>query len=193
MRGVSTVVLAVLLMNILATPPFVWSLQQLSNVVEKPEISTEKRQKVTKESLTLVWLGSASTHNLTEDEQKHMLDVHQVFRLLWIEAGGAFIVIFGLREFIEMRQVWTVRLANILSGVLIGCALVGVAGFSMFFEFFHKVFFPQGNYSFPIDSALIQTFPLSFWITAFTGLILGFILSIQVLARVFNRRIPPAV
>lgn len=48
--------------------------------------------------------------------------------------------------------------------------LVSVSGFSAVFLFepvfilFHRIFFPQGNWSFPIDSTLIQLYPETFWL-----------------------------
>ncbi len=39
-----------------------------------------------------------------------------------------------------------------------------VINFNFLFILFHKIFFPQGNWIFPSNSLLIQTFPLSFFI-----------------------------
>ena len=35
--------------------------------------------------------------------------------------------------------------------------------FNTLFTFFHQLFFPQGNWVFPLDSLLIKTFPLNFF------------------------------
>lgn len=44
---------------------------------------------------------------------------------------------------------------------------VAVSFFEPFFIAFHKIFFPQGNWSFPTDSILIQLYPEQFWVNAF--------------------------
>jgi uncharacterized membrane protein len=38
-----------------------------------------------------------------------------------------------------------------------------VMGFDQLFTLFHYIVFPQGNWQFPADSLLIQTFPLAFF------------------------------
>lgn len=53
--------------------------------------------------------------------------------------------------------------------------------FSQFFEQFHKLFFPQGNYSFYFNSLIISTYPNNFFLYGYTTVvcvttvILGFI------------------
>ena len=37
--------------------------------------------------------------------------------------------------------------------------------FDLMFNLFHQLFFPQGNWTFPFDALLIQTFPLDFFIS----------------------------
>lgn len=39
-----------------------------------------------------------------------------------------------------------------------------VISFNFTFTLFHNLFFPQGNWVFPIDSMIIQTFPISFFV-----------------------------
>ena len=41
--------------------------------------------------------------------------------------------------------------------------LISSVAFNFVFSLFHKIFFPQGNWQFPTDSLLIQTFPYSFF------------------------------
>ena len=49
-----------------------------------------------------------------------------------------------------------------VSGLMLVFSLLS---FNSTFTVFHKIFFPQGNWTFPIDSLLIQTFPIDFFIT----------------------------
>ena len=44
--------------------------------------------------------------------------------------------------------------------------LLIILSFEKTFIIFHDIFFPQGNWQFPIDSLLIQTFPIEFFIFA---------------------------
>ena len=46
------------------------------------------------------------------------------------------------------------------------------SSFNHLFALFHKVFFPQGNWLFPADSLLIQTFPIDLFIHLSTKIIL---------------------
>lgn len=45
--------------------------------------------------------------------------------------------------------------------------------FNYSFTIFHSIFFPQGNWSFPADSLLLQTFPLDFFISLSRSIFLG--------------------
>jgi len=45
------------------------------------------------------------------------------------------------------------------------------SNFWVFFEQFHQVFFPQGNYMFPADSLLITLFPIGFFYQFFLKLV----------------------
>ena len=42
--------------------------------------------------------------------------------------------------------------------------LFSLISFNTLFTLFHNIFFPQGNWQFPADSLLIQTFPIDFFI-----------------------------
>ena len=51
----------------------------------------------------------------------------------------------------------------LLLAVLVVLGLWGVIDFNGLFAAFHGVFFPQGNWTFSIDSLLICMYPLGFW------------------------------
>ncbi len=73
------------------------------------------------------------------------------------------------------------------SAGLVGAILVLLYLFSqnfwVFFEQFHQVFFPQGNYMFPADSLLITLFPLGFFHQFFLKMVMtsGIVLAIVLL------------
>jgi len=50
-------------------------------------------------------------------------------------------------------------------GLVILFLVLGLFSFDFLFTVFHQLFFPQGNWMFLADSFLIQTFPLSFFVS----------------------------
>ena len=52
---------------------------------------------------------------------------------------------------------------SVLGGVLL--LLMMIFSFNLVFNVFHQIFFPQGNWQFPTEALLIQTFPLDFFIS----------------------------
>tara|TARA_Y100000310_G_scaffold338405_1_gene427968 strand:- start:1322 stop:1873 length:552 start_codon:yes stop_codon:yes gene_type:complete len=43
--------------------------------------------------------------------------------------------------------------------------IFSIINFDVVFTYFHQIFFPQGNWMFPSDSLLIQTFPREFFVS----------------------------
>jgi len=107
----------------------------------------------------------------------HLLDVRDVFITVWYVAGlSAVLVVIGAASAHFLRAEEWMRLALRVAAVLcrsvpVVLGLIVALAFGPLFTFFHRVFFPQGNWQFPSDSYLIQTFPEPFWISA-TALIL---------------------
>jgi integral membrane protein (TIGR01906 family) len=102
-------------------------------------------------------------------EQDHLKDVHWVIRitkylaiisLAWI----GWITYYKLKTSEGKKFLRKAALYTAYSGIitLMILAILGI-NFTWFFEMFHKVFFPQGNYSFPADSLLIIMFPEGFF------------------------------
>lgn len=50
--------------------------------------------------------------------------------------------------------------------------ILTLTNFNFIFTTFHQIFFPQGNWIFPTDSLLIQTFPLEFFVRISTKIFL---------------------
>jgi integral membrane protein (TIGR01906 family) len=102
-------------------------------------------------------------------EQDHLKDVHRVIRtikyltiisLTWI----AWITYSKLKNTEGKKFLQKTLLYTAYSGIitLMILAILGI-NFTWFFEIFHKIFFPQGNYSFPATSLLIIMFPENFF------------------------------
>lgn len=113
--------------------------------------------------------------NYTEAERSHMEDVQKLFKkgnAFFLLLSGSFIFILSL--FHERRKEITqvLRKTGITTTTIILLLLIiTFISFTSSFTFFHTLFFPQGNWQFPADSLLIQTFPLELF-TKMSSLIL---------------------
>ncbi len=128
--------------------------------------------------------GATQTQDIyfTQDEISHLKDVSTLYTPISI---GLNILAVGAWSILILAIVKKEKLvpgfrpsAKILVGivaVLSSCLLA----FSFFFEKFHELLFPQGNWMFPADSMLITVFPEIFWklilfcIVAMVGLFAG--------------------
>lgn len=122
----------------------------------------------------------------TADELSHMVDVKDVVTsasIVWYVLGGVSIAI--LLWFVIMRQWSSIRRALNVGGWItigvLGALLVFLAvSFNKLFEYFHRLFFDDGTWTFSQSSTLIRLFPFEFWRDAFV-LVIGFALVIGVL------------
>ena len=130
-------------------------------------------------------------------ERSHMVDVHNVLRVFGGIAGLAIVslvTIVGTGRW--SRWVWRAIAHGSSALVLVG-VVVGVASLFFFdaaFLLFHRVFFPQGNFSFdPRTQRLTQLFPDQFWTETSIGIaIVGLVIAITVtlVARRLSARLP---
>ena len=103
--------------------------------------------------------------NLTSNEMSHLEDVRKVFKIvdaffyLSILISSLALIRYKkdkLKELFKKSGIITVSIVSFLG-------LLGIISFNYLFTIFHKIFFPQGNWQFPIESLLIKTFPLEFF------------------------------
>ena len=122
---------------------------------------------------------------LDSAERSHMVDVRNVLVPVTILFGIALAVLVALVAR-NRRSAWVWRAVARASSVL---ALVGIAvGVAVLFFFdaafllFHRVFFPQGNFSFdPRTQRLTQLFPDQFWTeTSMAIAIVGLAIAVSV-------------
>ncbi len=105
--------------------------------------------------------------NYTAAERSHMEDVQKVFSkgnsLFWI-FGGIIISFFyfSKKSQTEIRKIF-LKSGITITSIIILLLLTIIFNFESLFTLFHTIFFPQGNWQFPMDSLLIQTFPLQFF------------------------------
>lgn len=103
-----------------------------------------------------------------DDEISHLQDVRQV---MWYSDIVLYILLLILTLTITFYKKDKEQLKKLLkfggwttiifSGVVL---LISTIAFKPLFTLFHLLFFPQGNWIFPLDSLLIQTFPQDFFI-----------------------------
>lgn len=128
---------------------------------------------------------------LSPRERSHMVDVRNVLLPATMLFGVAIAVLAVLLA-TNRRRAWLWRAIALgssalgLAGVVIGIAVVFF--FDAAFLLFHRVFFPQGNFSFdPRTQRLTQLFPDQFWTeTSVAIAIVG--LAISVVVAVVARR-----
>mgnify|MGYP002629205668 CR=1 FL=1 len=115
----------------------------------------------------------------SEEEKSHLNDVRVLFSkfffVLW--AGiGLLIISSGIlifRKKFKENVFKILFLGGLCSFVLIILLFLASLNFEMTFGNFHKMFFPQGNYSFADTSLLITLFPANFFNAFFLKLLVS--------------------
>ena len=107
--------------------------------------------------------------NYTTAEQSHLQDVQKVFQGVDYIFYAVLLVIVVILFYSIKNQLQLSKLCwygGISTVVFTGILLIAMAlSFESSFTLFHTIFFPQGNWTFPVESLLIQTFPLEFFIS----------------------------
>ncbi len=102
--------------------------------------------------------GNAALSFLSAAEAQHMQDVRVLIAgaMTFLSVAVVYLFLFGQWRSIDKT---VARDAFLMSIVL----LVLLLPFQYTFDWFHRVFFPQGNWQFANDSWLIQHFPPAFF------------------------------
>lgn len=127
----------------------------------------------------------------TRAEQEHLRDVRRLLniaRILIALTGG--VILWTLWRLHQRSGAKRVQGRKVLAGLLTRAGvtlivllfLLGLSAlnFSVFWEWFHRLLFPQGNYTFPASSVLITLYPESYWL-ALTAHVLGAALGLGLL------------
>lgn len=122
-------------------------------------------------------LEIANIRGITENESKHMFDVRKLIVIGSFLLLGLSILLLWLWEHIEHR---IVVLLSPLAFFTFIIPAIGYSHFDIVFEWFHKLFFPQGNYTFPLNSVLITTYPAEFF-ASMSSLIISYTLGMAIL------------
>ena len=104
-------------------------------------------------------------NGFTTEEKAHLVDVRRIINsvkwigiISFILLIAAIIHIYTIKDFgNSIRRILVIGSASALAVLII--LFVISLNFPTFFEGFHKLLFPQGNYTFPADYLLIKLFP----------------------------------
>lgn len=113
--------------------------------------------------------------NITSEEKSHLSDVQEVMKTVDIFfylllLACTLIITFCLPDRVCLNKLFLYGgLATF--GLITIFLLLVFLDFGWLFSLFHQFFFPQGNWLFPANSFLIQTFPLTFFISATSKII----------------------
>ncbi len=106
--------------------------------------------------------------NHTSAEISHLQDVTRVMNLVDLFFYGSGVMVLGFMLYFQRRYEQLQALVKYGGITTISVVLIFLLSlllqFDLLFTWFHQLFFPQGNWNFPVDSLLIQTFPLTFFI-----------------------------
>lgn len=116
----------------------------------------------------------SDAYTLDADAISHLQDCSKLIRSvapwLWVCAGASLAVLAALHIANRRNPRCARAAARICAAapialivVLAACGIWAAVDFYGFFSAFHEVLFPQGNWTFSIDSLLICMYPLSFW------------------------------
>jgi integral membrane protein (TIGR01906 family) len=123
-------------------------------------------------------------------ELKHMVDVKEVVQsalVAWYTSLGVIILVGIWAYFGKWMPAYAQGLSRggwITVGIVAVTMVAVLIAFSVFFVFFHQVFFETGTWVFRFSDTLIRLFPQRFWRDAFIaiglvslvgGLVLGFV------------------
>lgn len=108
-------------------------------------------------------------------EISHLNDVSNLYKPISFGINFLAILAWGwLLLALYQKQDMKISLRLVVKIHMLIIASLGIASlfFPLFFDTFHRILFPQGNWSFPAESMLITLFPEIFW-KKMVGIIVG--------------------
>ncbi len=122
---------------------------------------------------------------LTPSEFSHIQDVQKIYMYLPFLVPLLIAITFViLKHKTREEKVQLIQFAQI---DLIILMVLSIPFFTIFFEYFHKLLFPQGNWAFPVDSTLIRLYPEDFWKTCLTIIIATTFIETGLLVQLLKR------
>lgn len=100
----------------------------------------------------------------TKNESSHMHDVKSLInKLRYFALVNLIVIILCLILLIKLEKLSVFRMSLSMLLPLTLLSLLLIFWFNKSFVLFHNLFFPQGNWQFPVDSTLIRLFPEMFF------------------------------
>lgn len=149
-------------------PGFVNLLTGVSYRFSPLPVSSDTAMLARERALVYATRGGSGAEDIyfTSREVSHLVDVSRLYTPLSLALNiisalswSALIIASAKKE--PLRR--AMRIASLLLAALIVIFGIALLLFPIFFDAFHQVLFPQGNWSFPANSLLIQIFPEDFW------------------------------
>ena len=110
--------------------------------------------------------NSLDTSFFTNNEISHMEDVKKIFEILNYIYYITLMLLVVLFIYLIRKDLFIIILPSAILGLILASLAFSTFSsipFTISFEGMHNTLFPQGNYSFPTDSNLIQLFPIGFF------------------------------
>ncbi|PLW80665.1 hypothetical protein C0585_01605 [Candidatus Woesearchaeota archaeon] len=136
---------------------------------EKNDVSFNESVKINKTSEIIGFFSDKNSLDnsfFTDAEISHMKDVKKIFTLLNYIYYISFIILVIFLIYLIKKNILIIILPSVILGIILALVtffIFSIIPFSTSFDGMHNTIFPQGNYSFPADSNLIQLFPIGFF------------------------------
>ena len=159
------------------SPGFVHTLARLSYRFTSSELDVSTALLARDRALSYATRGSNQAEDIyfTHDEIRHLVDVSALYKPFSFLLNSVSIFAWGVLILAIHRKEKLKSALGLASKVLLSFVMLSVASlliFPIFFNVFHEVLFPQGNWAFPIDSMLIRVFPEIFWKLVLSAIVL---------------------
>ncbi|MCF7872187.1 TIGR01906 family membrane protein [Candidatus Woesearchaeota archaeon] len=201
---IKTTLIISLILIILLTPFLFFSYNEhhyesqakQNNIYQKLGEQTARQQN--KNTINFLLGKEELKGNYTQAEKQHMQDVKNIYTTInAITTICLLIAILGIIYFTKKRQekqiIKSLKQSSItvlLIGILI--LILTLLNFQNTFTAFHNIFFPQGNWQFPINSLLITLYPTQFFTdTATYSFLTSTIISLMTLTITFLPKYQP--
>lgn len=147
--------------------PVVTVIQRVS-IASTPTVGSIQASTSTITQSVQPW-SSISTQTLsqivTPDESAHLIDVRTIIQSLMIAGAVSILVLRHANRSTQSQATTTTIRRCVWINTCLFLLLLAISSiwWEELFTLFHQVMFPQGNWSFPLDSTLITLFPVRFW------------------------------
>lgn len=118
--------------------------------------------------------GPGAFTDYAADEASHMRDARIVlYGFLALAAASIALLAWEVVRHSKVPGTWSsiARGGIVLAVILMVLGVFAAVAFDAAFALFHRIFFPGGNFEFPLNSLLIRLYPFAFW--QFTAAALG--------------------